>query len=219
MTLTYIICVLASEGVSKETIESNFLNRIYQEEYKITIDVDLPLKTTKNKINFQFWISSYKSLTNIINWEKFISKKIRGSNGIIIIYDTANIETLNWASSKIQLINNNLQVVPPILLVGNNLNHKEHRKVSKEQIKKVKEINNLSSTMEISLETGENVEKMFMELTGMMLKNAKPDYRIEAKRINIKRLISPKVYRYAFLLLVLIILISIIGSLIMYFIL
>jgi GTPase SAR1 family protein len=56
----------------------------------------------------------------------------------------------------------------PILLVGNKLDLEENREVSKERVEKVKEDNNISESMEISLETGENVELMFKKLAEMI---------------------------------------------------
>jgi len=61
----------------------------------------------------------------------------------------------------------------PILLVGNKSDLKKNRNLSKEQIKKFKIENNIKKSMEISIKTGVNIEKMFTRLTGMVFKNIK----------------------------------------------
>ena len=60
--ITHNICILASEGISKESLENNFVNRISKEDYKVTLGVDLPVKTLKQKINLQFLIYHYDFL-------------------------------------------------------------------------------------------------------------------------------------------------------------
>jgi len=57
----------------------------------------------------------------------------------------------------------------PILLVGNKLDLEMKREVSKEQIENFKLTNKISESIQISLETGENVEEMFLRLTKMLL--------------------------------------------------
>jgi len=79
------------------------------------------------------------------------------------------------------LIKNNLDYDPPILLVGNKLDLEENREVSKEQVEKFKEKHDISSSMEISLKTGENVEEMFMDITRIILKRWNPEV-IEKKK-------------------------------------
>ena len=101
-----------------------------------------------------------------------------------MMYDIANEETLSWISQRIQIIKENLDHVPPILLVGNKAELEENREISKEKIKQFKKINDLSSSIEISLKTGEKIEKTFIKLTEMMLGKIKTDYRGEIKKLT-----------------------------------
>jgi GTPase Era involved in 16S rRNA processing len=116
-------------------------------------------------------------------------------------------------SDRIQTIKNNLDYVPPVMLIGNKLEVEENREVFIEQVTEFKKANDISSSMEVSLKTGENIEKTFMELTEMMLRNNEADYEIEIKRIP-----SSKGYKHlGILIAVLIYTISLITSLITYF--
>ena len=215
--LTYNICLLAGKGVSKETLVKHFLNHILKEEYKIKIGVDLPIKTLQQKIKFQFWIFPYDLITNKENWEEVVSKRVRRSSGIIIMYDVHDAESLNSVSNTFQIIKTNLEYIPPILLIGNNSNIEEDREtseeVSEELLNEIKEINEIPSSMEISLKTGKNIEKAFENLTSMILRNTTLDYKVEVKKV-----ISLKGNKYITIpLILLIIAITILVSTILYF--
>ena len=92
-----------------------------------------------------------------------------GSNGAIIMYDITDSNSLKHVPDWVQIIKQKAGPIP-ILLIGNNLDLEQNREVSKEQVKRFKSDNNIFSTMEISLKTGENVDKMFFNLTSMILK-------------------------------------------------
>ena len=206
-TLILNVCMLASKGVSKETIVKDFLNRLLKDEYKIIIGVDAPTTSVEKKVKLQFWI-----FTSALDWEEFISKQISGSNGIVIMYDITDSETLNWVSERIQSIRSKLDDVPPILLIGNKVELEENREITEEQIMNFIEINEISSSMEISLKTGQNIENTFMKLTEMMLRNTESDYQIKVNRIP-----APKGYKHlAILIAIAIWTISVVTSLIVY---
>jgi Ras-related protein Rab-1A len=206
-TLDLNVCLLASKEISKETIVQDFLNRLLKDEYKIIVGVDAPTTSVEKKVKLQFWIFTPK-----INWEEFILKQISGSRGIVIVYDMTDPETLIWASERIQDIRNNLENVPPILLIGNKLELKEDQEISEEQIKDFIEINEISSSLEISLKTGENIEDAFMKLTEMMVKSTESDYQIKVKRTPPEK--GPK--HLAIIVAGLIYVISVVTSLIAY---
>lgn len=134
-----------------------------------------------------------------------------------MFYDLTNAETLNLVAKKIQAIQESLSYVPPILLVGNELDLEENREISEEQLQKFKETNNISSSIELSLKTGENVENAFLTLTEMVLRTDKPDYRLDAKRINIRKIMSDKQSKYAFLTLLIMIVATVVVIVFMYF--
>lgn len=214
--MRYKVTIMACEGLDKETIETGFLNRIDQDDFLITLGIDLPVKPVKTKAELQFWTFSFKDLSNFLNEEEFVLTKLKDSNGLVIIYEIAKSETLEWAFKKIQKVKENLIPSPPILLLGNKSNLEENRVIFEEHISELKDSQDIYSSIEISLKTGENVEEAFLELTKMMLVSTKPDYRIETDKIKVKKLATLKQYKYAFLVLLFMVLISILGSVIMY---
>jgi len=215
----YKVTIVGSEGLDKETIETGFLNRIDQENFLITLGIDLPVKPVKTKADLQFWTFTFKELSDILNEEEFILTRIKNSNGLVIIYDISKSKTLDWAFKKIQKVKEHLNPSPPILLLGNISDFAENRDISTEHISELMDSQDIYSSFEISLKTGENIEEAFLELTKMMLVSSKPDYRIETDKIKVKKLAALKQYKYAFLVLLFMVLISILGSVIMYFVL
>lgn len=165
------ISLFAMENVGKETLSKNhFLNRVFDHGSMITLGVDFATKDLELygksiRSSILLYASDFRERFN----EKF-RYYINGSNGVILMYDISNAKSLDWLSEWCQLIKNNLDYDPPILLVGNKLDLEENREVSKEEVEKFKEKYDISSSIEISLKTGENVEKMFMDIVRMILK-------------------------------------------------
>ena len=161
------ICVFADKDVGKKSLaKSDFLEH-FSEIYITTRGVEF----TSRKVEFggeiiklQTWIISDDKEKFQKIWEYYIM----GSLGIILMYDITNTQTFNRLSEWYQLVRNYREDTP-ILLVGNKLDLEMKREVSKEQIENFKLTSKISESMEISLETGENVEEMFLRLTKMLL--------------------------------------------------
>ncbi|MFX1464649.1 MAG: Rab family GTPase [Promethearchaeota archaeon] len=101
------------------------------------------------------------------------------SLGVILMYDITNYDSLNKIPEWVKSIRENRGDIP-ILLVGNKIDLNENRVVSKEQANQIKEDNYLSSFIEISLKTGENVEDMFKKIISLIISNSRDppyDYR------------------------------------------
>lgn len=161
------ICLFADKDAGKKTlVKSNILHNYYKvEDYLSTIGVEFCTKTVdyREGIRIHLWIISEKEY-HARSWKLYI----HGSLGVILMYDITNAKTLNRLSEWCQMVRKYREEVP-ILLVGNKLDLEENREVSKEQVEMLKQDNNLVSSMEISVKTGENVEKMFLKILSMIL--------------------------------------------------
>ncbi len=172
----YHISVLGSENVGKKTLaKSRFLTSPSILDDMLTMGVEFSatiVEIYETKVKLLFRIFSRKQYF----WDKTqrvnLEIHVRSSNGAVILYDITNPKTLEQVPRWIQIVKDNAGDIP-ILLVGNKLDLEEQREISKEQVEKVKEHHHISSAMEISVKTGENVEKMFLNLAGMTLKNLK----------------------------------------------
>jgi len=167
------ISVFGCKNVGKNSLaKSKFLNNPFDLDYMATIGIEISSKTIEiyeTGVRLTFFIFSPEQRFWDNTEKHNLGGLVRHSAGTVIMYDITDQITLDRASQWIQIIKNNTENIP-ILLIGNKLDLEEHRKVSKEQVEKFKDENNISSSMEISLKTGENVEKMFFDLTTMTLK-------------------------------------------------
>jgi len=212
----YKVCIIASKGITKEEITNKFLNRISssQEEFKIFVGLDNTFYSGGEHAKLKFWIFPYEVIMNISSWEEFVWTHIKNSKGLLILYDITKLETLTWIVDKLPLIKGNLDAIPPILLVGNKLELKKNREVSSKQIRHIKNSNDIIYSEEISLDSGENIENLFMKLTKMMVSKTKPNSKVEVRRFSTRK---EKIY-LSFLVAAAIGGVSIIVSLIMFFI-
>ena len=103
-------------------------------------------------------------------FKELIPSNIQGSTGVILMYDITNAETLDNLSEWYHLLKKYVKQEIPFFLVGNKKDLEEHREVSKEHIETFKENYDITSSMEISAKTGENVEHMFIEIYGKLWK-------------------------------------------------
>ena len=85
------------------------------------------------------------------------------------MYDITNRDSLNDLSEWCQLIEDKLAYDIPILLVGNKLDLDKLRDISKEEVERFKRQYGISSSMEISLKTGEHVFNMSEEIANLIL--------------------------------------------------
>jgi Ras-related protein Rab-1A len=166
---TFKVCVFADKDVGKKTL-TGFLKKVGSDlNVESIIGVDLFSKNIEikgKKVSLQLWIFSDKE--DAREKDHFF---IKGSNGVILMYDIANSRSLDFVSNSIQIIRNEIKYYIPILLVGNKLDLEEYREISKEQLEKFKEENYISESIEFSLETRENVENMFRKFIEMLLEN------------------------------------------------
>ena len=182
------ICLFADSDVGQETLaKSNFLKRLFENYYIQVKGVEFATKRVEHSgkiIVQQIWIMSDDKKSFQSTWKNYLI----GSNGVILMYDITNAKTLSMVSEWCQMVKNIGEEIP-ILLVGNKSDLEENREVSKEQVEKLKVDYNISSSLEISLKTGENVEEMFRKLAGMIVKKVEEtnELKIEKKYRKKKR--------------------------------
>ena len=161
------ICLFADNEVGKKTlVKSDFLNNNFEVlDYMSTIGVEFTSKRINYQkgIKIQFWTISEKE-NHASNWKMYI----RGTLGVILMYDITNVKTLDWLTKCCKMVHDDREEIP-ILLVGNKLDRVKNREVTYGQVEKFKQANEIASSMEISLKTGKNVEDMFLKISSMAL--------------------------------------------------
>lgn len=160
------IAVLGSENVGKKTLaKSNFFES--QDDWLSTLGFALAIKTVKiEEITVKLMSRIFGHLEYHWDRTRKINSEIhlRHLHGAIILYDITNSKSIEQITQWIRIVKENAGNIP-ILLVGNKLDLNEQRKIAKEQIEKIKNEFILTSSIEISVKTGENIENMFTNLT------------------------------------------------------
>lgn len=166
------ISLIADKNVGKKSLrESSFVNQKDIEDYGPTLGFNLFFKEVEaygGKIRFNLIMFNPDK-----HFERLQIIQVKNSDGIILLYDITNRKSLEWLSRWSQIIKTERKDYIPILLVGNKIDLEEEREVSKEQIEKFKDHYDISSSIEVSLKTGENIEEMFMKLFEMIMKKKK----------------------------------------------
>ena len=170
------IAVLGSEQVGKKTLaKSKVLGSFSDLDYMSTTGIDFASKT------IEIGNTAAKLLIRIYNhkqlWWKNNSKitleiLVRHTHGAIILYDLTNLKSLEQTPQWIQIVRNNAGNIP-ILLVGNKSDLVRQREITNEHIEKVIQKHGVASSMEISATTGENIERMLINLTSKILTESK----------------------------------------------
>lgn len=166
--LTLKVCIFADNKVGKKLLTSKFLEYLSDEksDTSLTLGVEFNIKDVVidgKLIRLSVWEFCSKD-----RFKNLWSYYLLGTHGVLLMYDITNAETLDKLTEWSELIKKNTKEGIPLLLVGNKLDLEENRQVPKELVKRFKEENNITESMEISLQTGENVEKMFKKLTEMI---------------------------------------------------
>jgi len=152
------VLLLGDPSTGKEELFKKYISGTFQEDYKFTFGVNyykVTLNFRRKRVRLQLW-----------DWggeERFkflLSQYCKGANGAVIMCDITNSGTLNHLDEWVQIIRNNAGDIP-IFLVGNKLHLEKSREISKEEGIEIAKKYNLSTYIEISTETGQNVENTF----------------------------------------------------------
>ena len=131
---------------------------------KLTIGVDFHTKVVEfneKKIRLQIW--------DMVEEERFrslLSQYCKGANAAILIFDTSiKIEKVYEYIHFIREIAGDL----PLMLIGNKVDGKDSQELTREKGEEIAKEFNLIDYFEISTRTGDNVDKMFMNLAGFVI--------------------------------------------------
>ena len=158
MNLQLKLIVLGSPFVGKTSLIKRITSNIFKEYYITTIGVDYDRIIVEHKNNNHeiiLWDTSGQDKFNFI-----LNSYFSSVNGAVIMCDISVYQSFNQAKSWIDEFRkkkNNDHI--PILFIGNKIDIKD-RSVSIEEIKEIEKRKNVK-TIEISIKTNENVDKIF----------------------------------------------------------
>ncbi len=169
---TFKILMLGSESTGKTSLSERYITGVFNPDIRLTVGVEFYVKTVE--VNTK----EGKKIVKLQIWDLGGEKRFRfllptyclGSSGVFFLYDITRPETLEALESWTQIIkekNNDI----PIYLVGNKIDLESERKIPEEYGAQTANMNNLIGHIEVSAKRGDNVEKVFQELTDIMLRS------------------------------------------------
>ncbi|MFX1571751.1 MAG: Rab family GTPase [Promethearchaeota archaeon] len=172
----FSLSILASKDVGKKMLR-RFLPNTSQRRTAHTIGVeffikDIEIAGKSIRLTIHLYFYEEEDLPDI---KHSLIRSAANNQGVLLLYDITNLKSLTILSEWYKLLKKNVERDIPFFLVGNKKDLEEHREVSKEHIEKFKEKCDITTSMEISLKTGENVEEMFVGITRLIITILHPD--------------------------------------------
>jgi len=166
--------VVGDGAVGKTAITFRYAHDKFQENYKMTIGVDFTIKLIdfENKvIKCQIWDTGGQE-----RFSKIRPLYYRGALGGLIVYDVTQRESFENLKKWLEEVKKNCRNIP-LIIVGNKIDLKEDREVTKREgkayAKKLsEELEREIPYLETSAKTGETIKQVFNELVTMMVRDA-----------------------------------------------
>eukprot|EP00475_Leptophrys_vorax_P026278 TRINITY_DN3699_c0_g1_i1.p1 TRINITY_DN3699_c0_g1~~TRINITY_DN3699_c0_g1_i1.p1 ORF type:complete len:209 (+),score=58.28 TRINITY_DN3699_c0_g1_i1:64-690(+) len=176
------IVLLGDSGVGKSSLMLRFADDVFNESFVSTIGVDYRFRTVNidgKRVKLHLWDTAgqerYRALT---------SNYLRGSHGILVVYDVTSKETLDHITEWMVSVNKWAGDTVTKVLVGNKADLEDKRQVSTAEGEEV--ARNMGMLyFETSAKTATNVDIVFMAEAQEMLKIG---IEKEAKRQSIVKI-------------------------------
>ena len=167
---------LGSSDVGKTSILNRYFNSDFTPNLLTSIGIDFKTKIFKfdgQKVKFNFVDTAGQEKFRAIS-----SNYLKGTDGILFVFDIANIETFELIQVWIEEINENNRENVGIILFGNKLDLEKERQVSIEDAEKLsKELG--CKYFEGSAKTGENIQEALDELAKISFEKIKTLKRVD----------------------------------------
>jgi small GTP-binding protein len=154
----------------REELARKFMTNLFLTDTKMTIGVDFETKDVdidQKKVRLQIWDFDSNKRFRIL-----LPTYVRGSRGGLFLYNVNNEESLTNLDEWLSLIKKNIKETEdfPILVVGINTDESDQQRIPVNEAIKIAKMKDVYGLMECSVKTGENVEKVFVNLTKLILK-------------------------------------------------
>ena len=171
---TFKIIVFGDPNIGKETLTQRFLTNLFVSDQTMTIGVDFEVKSLRvdgQKVKLQVWDFGGEERFRFL-----LPTYVRGARGGIFLYDITNYSSIAHIDDWLSVIRKEIRAedVFPIIVVGTRAHLVNDREVSSADGIKIAKSRGVNAFIEVSAETGENVEKAFEALARLMLGGYKP---------------------------------------------
>jgi small GTP-binding protein len=154
----------------KTTLAKRFMTNKFISDTQMTIGVDLQVKVVKvgdTNVKLQIWDFGGEE-----RFRFFLPRYVKGAHGGLFMYDITNLESTLHINEWLTVIRETSASFP-IMLIGGKSDLEDYREVTIEEGKKLAKEYELDAFLESSSKTGHNVEKIFKDLTRIMLESNK----------------------------------------------
>ena len=169
--LTFKIIIIGNSGVGKTSITTSAVKNVFINDYKSTIGMEifsLYLKVNDKPIKLQIWDTCGQEI-----YRSLIKNFYRNSSLAIIVYSIDQKNSFKDINLWIKEIRLNSSPDIKIVLIGNKSDLDKDRQVSYEEGKKYLDDDEVLKFFETSAKTGENIKKLFEEISIILYKDYK----------------------------------------------
>lgn len=185
--------MLGDADAGKTSLTIRYLTGFFLDDLKLTIGVDFFSKTTnynEKKVKLQIWDFGGEERFRFL-----LHQYCKGANGAYFLYNITNPNSLDHLYDWTQIIREHAGDIP-IMLVGTNSHSKELRAVTREQGIQATHIHNLAGFIEVSSKTGQNVEKLFDTMTGILFDRYRPEVISSYSSFPVNKVNKTVTYRF-----------------------
>ncbi len=173
MDYRFKICIFGDGGVGKTTLVTRYLTGVFDADIPITLGMKFfvkKLEIIEKKCSLQIW-----DFAGELEFRELLPSSVIGSSGGIFMFDITRYSSIKNLKDYITIFkeNNNNPETIPILLIGGKLDLENKRAISKVDSQDLAKQYGFSDFIECSSKTGENVNKIFITLTQMILEKVK----------------------------------------------
>lgn len=182
------IVVIGDPAVGKTSMMCRYTDNKFYEEHLTTIGVDFKIKTLtigEKKVKLNIWDTAGQE-----RFSSIVESYFRGAKGVICVFSFENRKSFTAISKWLDRIEPYL--IPRIILVGNKCDLiGEERKVTREEIDRfLKECDQDIEFIETSALTGENISRVFLELTTALVDQIEELSRMQVEDMNTKQVFT-----------------------------
>ncbi|MBY8981890.1 MAG: GTP-binding protein [Candidatus Lokiarchaeota archaeon] len=161
------LILLGDKSVGKTTLTYRYVTGLFKTNIKQTIGIDIFSKFVDfddKLVKFQIWDFGGEE-----RFRSILPRYCTGADVSLILYDIKNINSYEHLPIWINIVKENTNNIP-IILVGTKNDLEEYREVPSEKGIEAKKNYNLNDYFEISSLTGNNIQEIFNRVINILLK-------------------------------------------------
>lgn len=168
------IILFGDETEAKRTLTNKHMINLFSSTQADSLGVDFEVKSLsvdEYKIKLQIW-----DISGDRRFRDFLPTYISHARGGLFVYDVTERSSLTNVNFWLTLVKKELakEELFPIIVVGIIPESENQRQVFSEEGKKLANLFELDGFIECDIKSGDNIEKMFEELSRLMLERCPP---------------------------------------------